>query len=535
MSYKVLLLDNVDPLCETVFEERGVEVTRNHNLSGEELYREIKKYDGIVVRSSTDVTADVLKAAESLKVVGRAGVGVDNIDIPAATQRGVLVMNTPDGNTISTAEHTCGMILSLLRNIPQSVEKVKGGGWDRKKYMGTEVHSKTLGIVGLGKIGAEVAGRMQAFGMEVKAYDPFASREKAQELNVELLELEELLGTADILTVHTPLTEKTKGLVSLKKVDQLKEGIFLVNCARGGIYKEEDLADLIDQGPVAGIALDVYSEEPPSEELADILSHPNIICTPHLGASTEEAQEKVAMQIAHQMVDALEQKSFKGSLNGKSISLITNKEVQPYLKLAESLGKMAIQLAPEHASEFSFEYSGTSTQFSEVLTDSILKGILSHHMSEAVNLINARHYAKERGFKIRETTASETKTYTDLITVTLGEDADYRKLSAAVFGPDDYRIVEIDGYGIELRLEGDIIMYQNVDKPGMLASVSGALANQGINIANLSLGRTQKGSHAITAVSVDKEMNEEELQPLLEMQGVKALQYVSLSHNGTSP
>ncbi|HET6527474.1 MAG TPA: phosphoglycerate dehydrogenase [Balneolaceae bacterium] len=529
MPFKVLLLDNVDPVCEKVFQERGIEAERNHNLSGEELYHKIKDYDGIVVRSATKVTDDVLKAGKNLKVVGRAGVGVDNIDIESATARGILVMNTPDGNTISTAEHTCGMILALARNIPQAVSKVKSGGWDRKKFMGTEVHGKTLGVVGLGKIGSEVAKRMQEFGMDVKAYDPFASVEKAESLDVELAELDELIGTADFLTVHTPLTEKTKGLISMKNADKLKKGIFLVNCARGGIYKEGDLTELLDQGFVSGVALDVYSQEPPSEELHEILKHPGIICTPHLGASTGEAQEKVAAQIANEMADALERKSFKGSLNGKSIALTTNKEVQPYLKLAETLGSVAIQLAPKHASEFSFEYSGTAANFAEVLTDSILKGILSHHVSEAVNLINARHYAEERGFKIRETTAGAPKTYTDLISVKLGKDADYQKLSGVVFGDDDYRVVEIDGYAIELRLEGDIILYQNVDKPGMLASVSSALAKQDINIAALSLGRTQKGSNAITAVSVDKKLTENELKPILDLKGVKAVQYVSLS------
>lgn len=529
MSFKVLLLDNVNELCEKVFEERGIEVVRNHNLSGEELYEEIKSYDGIVVRSSTDVTAEVLDAAENLKVVGRAGVGVDNIDIEAATARGVLVMNTPDGNTISTAEHTCGMILAIARNIPQSVDKVKNGGWDRKKYMGTEVHNKTLGIVGLGKIGSEVAQRMQKFGMTVKAYDPYASVEKAERLDVELLELDELLGQTDFLTVHTPLTEKTKGLISLDKADKLKKGMFLINCARGGIYNEEDLIPLIEEGYIAGVAVDAYSSEPPTDDLYKILKHPRIIGTPHLGASTDEAQEKVAEQIAHQMADALEKKNFKGSLNGKSISLITNKEVQPYLSLAEKLGSAAIQLAPEHANEFSFEYSGTCAKFADVLTDSILKGILTHHMSEAVNLINARHYADERGLKIRETTAQETRTFNDLVTIELGEDAEYKRISATVFGEDDYRIVEIDGFGIELQLEGDIIMYQNVDKPGMLAAVSNALAKQDINIASLSLGRTQKGENAITAVSVDKKLTGGELEPILELEGVRALQYVSLT------
>src|SRR5699024_2978699 len=273
-------LDNVHPFAEEVFEQRDINVTRNHNLSGDELLNEIKEYDGIVVRSSTTVSKEVLEAAENLKVVGRAGVGVDNIDIPAATARGVLVMNTPDGNTVSTAEHTCGMMLALARNIPQSVDKVKEGGWDRKKYTGTEVHSKTLGIIGLGKIGSEVARRMQEFGMTVKAYDPFASKEQSERMNIELLELDELLGEVDLLTVHTPLTEKTKGLISLKNTDKLKKGMYLVNCARGGIYEEDDLNELIDEGYVAGIALDVYSEEPPANGLSDLLKHPHIICTP---------------------------------------------------------------------------------------------------------------------------------------------------------------------------------------------------------------------------------------------------------------
>lgn len=531
MPFKVLLLDNVDNCCEKVFEERGIEAVRKTKLSEEELLREIPEYDGIVVRSATQITAGLLKKAVNMKVIGRAGVGVDNIDINAATARGVLVMNTPDGNTISTAEHTCGMILALARNIPQSVDTVKKGGWDRKHFMGTEVHGKVLGIIGLGKIGSEVARRMQRFGMEVKAYDPFASLEKAGSMSIELLELDELLGKADFLSVHTPLTEKTKGLISLKKADKLKKGMFLVNCARGGIYEEKDLPELIDRGVVAGFALDVYSQEPPSEELYEILKHPRIICTPHLGASTEEAQEKVAGQIAYQMADALEKKSFKGSLNGKSISLITNKEVQPFLGLAEKLGSMAIQVAPEHTSSFSFEYSGECAKYAEVLTDSMLKGMLMHHVSEAVNLINARHYAKQRGFKIKETTGSETKTFNDLITVKFDGEAEYRKISATVFGENDYRIVEIDGFGIELRLEGDILMYKNIDKPGMLAAVSGALAKQDINIASLSLGRTQKGSSAITAVSVDKKLNENELKPIVELDGVDGLRYISLSTN----
>lgn len=529
MSFKVLLLDSVDPVCGEIFEKRGIKADQPGKLTEEELFAKIGEYDGMVVRSATTVTPALLEKATNLKVVGRAGVGVDNIDIPASTAKGVLVMNTPDGNTISTAEHTCGMLIALSRNIPAAVATVKGGGWDRKAYMGTEVHGKTLGIVGLGKIGSEVAKRMQAFGMEVQAYDPFSTQEHAQSLGVKLVELDELLGSSDYLSVHTPLTEKTRGLVSLKNAEKLKKGIRLVNVARGGIYEEADLPQLIDDGIVGAAALDVYSSEPPTEELYKILAHPNIICTPHLGASTEEAQEKVAEQIAVQMADALENKNYKGSLNGKSISLLTNKEVQPYLQLAEKLGRMIVQLSPDHANNFEFEYAGDSAKYADVLTDGILKGMLSEYVSEAINLINARIYADERGFSIREVTTSKTKTYSDLVTIRLPKGADYTSISAAVFGEGDYRIVEIDNYGIELRLDGDIILYQNEDKPGMLASVSGTLAQNNINIGALSLGRSGKGSNAITAVSVDKHLDESDRSVIQELDGIQNIRYISLS------
>lgn len=529
MSFKVLLLDNVDPVCAEIFERRGIQTDQPENINLDELKRIIGNYEAVVVRSATTVDAELLQHSNELKIIGRAGVGVDNIDIPAATTKGVLVMNTPDGNTISTAEHTCGLIIALARNIPQSVERVKSGGWDRKKFMGTEVHGKILGIVGLGKIGSEVALRMKEFGMDVYAYDPFTTQDHAGRLGVQLVELDELLGLSDFLTVHTPLTEKTRDLVSLKNVSKLKKGIRLVNCARGGIFNEQDLVPLIEQGIVGGVALDVYSEEPPAPELYEALKHPAIICTPHLGASTEEAQEKVAVQIANQIADALENKNYKGSLNSKSISLLTNTEVQPYVELAEKLGLVSGQIMPKNANNFSFEYTGICTKYSDVLTDAILKGMLSQYVDESVNLINARHYATERGFRLSETNKSDDKNYNDLITIRLGDSSDYKQISAAVFGPGDYRIVEIDGFGIELRLEGDILMYQNIDRPGMLAAVAGKLASQNINIGALSLGRTAKGSNAITAVIVDKKLNNEELQSIYDLDGVHNVKYISLS------
>lgn len=529
MGFKVLLLDSVDQKCAQVFEKRGIEADQPGKLSDEELVACLNNYDAMVVRSATKVTPDILKNVEKLKVIGRAGVGVDNININASTSKGIIVMNTPDGNTISTAEHTCGMILAMARNIPTAVSTVKGGGWDRKKYMGTEIHDKTLGIIGLGKIGSEVAQRMHAFEMNILAYDPFATHEHAQELGVELVELDELLAQSDFLTVHTPLTEKTKGLISLKTAEKIKKGMRLVNCARGGIFEEADLPQLLEDEVLAGVALDVYTNEPPTEELYKILEHPGVICTPHLGASTEEAQEKVAEQIAEQIADALEGKGYKGSLNSKSIALTTNQEVQPYLQLAEKLGSLAVQIAPENSNSYEFEYLGDSSKYADVLTDAILKGMLSEYVAENVNLINARVYAEQRGFDIKETTSTKTKTYSDLITIKLPEGSLYKSISAAVFGDGDYRIVEIDSYGIELRLEGDIIMYQNEDKPGMLASVSGALAEQGINIGALALGRTDKGSNAITSVQIDKQMSEAELDVIKNLNGIKHVQYIRLN------
>ncbi len=529
MQFKVLLMDGVDAICAETFEKRNIETHTPGKLNREELMAIIGNYDGMVVRSATTVDAELLRTATKLKVIGRAGVGVDNIDIKAATHKGILVMNTPDGNTMSTAEHTCGMILALSRNIPEAVNKMKNHGWDRKKYMGTEVYGKTLGIVGLGKIGSELAKRMSAFGMEIIAFDPFSTKEHAQEVGVKLVELDEVLKRADFLSVHTPLTEKTRGLVSLKNADKLKKGVRLVNCARGGIYNENDLVQLLDDGILAGAALDVYTQEPPTEELYKILSHPKIICTPHLGASTEEAQEKVALQIAMQMSDALEEKNFKGSLNGNSIALIANKDVQPYLQMAELLGHAVAQLSVDATHKLEFEYSGDCIKYADILTDGILKGLLLEYIDDVVNLINARMYAESRGIVIREVKSNKIRTYKDMITVRVAEEANYNSISAAIFGVNDYRIVEINNYSIEFHLEGDIVLYQNIDKPGMLASVSGALAKQDINIGALSLGRSGKGSFAITAVSVDKKLNEDEIKKVEALEGIKNTRFLSFS------
>lgn len=526
--FKVLLLDNIDPVSKVILEQRGIQADLAAKPDKEELFRIIPEYDGVVVRSATKVNTELLKAAKKLKVVGRAGVGVDNIDIGAATEKGVLVMNTPDGNTISTAEHACGLILSLVRNIPNAVDSLKAGRWDRKKYLGTEVHGKTLGIIGLGKIGSAVAERMKSFGMRLLGFDPYMTHERAREMGIDLVELDIILAESDIITVHTPLTEKTKGLISKANAHKMKKGVRLVNCARGGIFTEEDLLPLLENGTIAELALDVYSKEPPEESLSALLKHPSVVCTPHLGASTEEAQEKVAVQIAHQLADALEQKSFKGSLNGKSVALSTNEEARIFLKLAENLGCFVQQIGTDNTQEITIEYAGTCDKHSEVLTDSFLSGYL-HQISEfPVNLINARYIANQKGLKVLETKGRESRTFADLITIVLPEGNEYRRISATPFGENDYRIVDMDGFPIELQLKGEIILYKNIDKPGMLASVSGLLARNEINIAALSLGRETKESKAITAVIVDKKPEKSVLSEISAMDGVEHLKYISL-------
>lgn len=525
---KVLLLDNIDPVSAEILAERGIKGELYAKLTPEELETHIKDAVGIVVRSATQVDEALLAKAPNLKVVGRAGVGVDNIDIDAATRRGVLVMNTPDGNTISTAEHTCGLILSLVRNIPNAVASLKAGRWDRKKYLGTEVHGKTLGVVGLGKIGSGVAQRMLSFGMHVVGFDPYMTNERARELGIKLVDMDELFASSDIITVHTPLTEKTRNLISKEQSSKLKKGVKLVNCARGGIFNEADLLDMLKDGTVSELALDVYSSEPPTEDMRALLEHPHVVCTPHLGASTEEAQEKVAVQIAHQLADALELKDFKGSINGKSIALSTNAELQPYLKLAEQMGRFCIQLAGWNVKELTIEYTGKCGSHAEVLTDAFLAGYL-HQIDEApVNLINARYLADGKGIRIREIKESSSGTFSELMTVHIGGAEAFSRVSGAVFGDTDFRVVGINSLQIEVQLHGNLIIYKNVDKPGMLAAVSSKLAGEDINIASLSLGRNPANMRAITAIAIDKPAEKQILEEIASIDGVEYLTPISL-------
>jgi D-3-phosphoglycerate dehydrogenase len=524
---KILISDPLEQICADILKSEGFEVDARPNVPADQLKEIIGGYDGLVIRSGTKVTADVISAAKNLKVIGRAGAGVDNVDVDAATRRGIIVMNTPGGNTISTAEHTMCMILSLSRNIPQATESLRQGRWDRKKYTGTELLGKTIGIVGLGKIGREVAVRCQAFGMVTIGYDPVMSREVAAKLNIELVSLDELFRRSDFITVHTPLTDETRGLLNDRTIAQCKEGVRIINCARGGIVDEDALLRGLESGKVAGAALDVFVKEPPGDH--PLLRHPRVIATPHLGASTEEAQEKVARQIAHQIADALKERGISGAVNAEALQMALKKELRPFVHLAEKLGSLQAQIMSGQLRRISVACTGTFlTSSMELITAAILKGIFSYLMTEPVNLVNAPAIARELGLIIDEERESDNEAYAHLVTLKYETTNESRRFAGTVFGNSHARIVRIDDYHFEVNPEGHLLIYSNIDRPGMLASVGTMLAAENINIAGLSLGRDKPGQKALTIINVDSPISSDLLKKLEQIDGVFEVKAVKL-------
>lgn len=515
---RILISDPVEHACAEILKAEGFEVDERPGLKQEELKKIIGSYDGLVVRSSTHVTADLLADALVMKVIGRAGAGVDNIDTESATRRGIVVMNTPGGNTISTAEHTVSMLLSLSRNIPQAFESLKQGKWDRKKYIGTELHGKTIGIIGLGKIGREVAMSCQAFGMVTVGFDPILAADVAGRMNIEMISLEELYPRADFITVHTPLNDETKGLISDREIARCKTGVRIINCARGGIVDEKALLRGLESGKIAGAALDVFEQEPPEDH--PLLRHPRFIATPHLGASTEEAQEKVARQIAVQMADMLKERGIAGAVNADVIQMAMRHDLRPYVGLAEKQGSLHAQLTSGKLKNVTVTCAGLSlTQSSELIIAAVLKGILSHRLSEPINLINAPVIARELGIIVNEKKESEAGSYTHLVKVEYETEQGKRRSSGTVFG-SHMRIVQMDGYHLEVNPEGYLLFYMNIDRPGMLASVGSVLADARINIAGLALGREKPGEEALTIINVDSPIPSELLRKLESIDGV---------------
>lgn len=525
---KILISDNLEQSCIDILAAEAFEVDNKPGISADELKTVIGSYDALVVRSASKVTAEVIGQATSLKVIGRAGTGVDNIDVEAATRRGILVMNTPGGNTISTAEHTISLMLSLARNIPQANRSLISGKWDRKTYTGTEVFEKTVGVVGLGKVGREVASRCQGLGMRVIGYDPVLSPDVALKVNIEPVSLEELYRRSDFISVHTPLTPETRGLLNDDTLARCKRGVRVINCARGGIIDEAALLRALQSGQVGGAALDVFEVEPPKDN--PLLAHERVVATPHLGASTEEAQEKVANQIAHQIADALHGRSYVGVVNSAAIQYTVNMEIRPYVLLAEKMGSLVAQMIAEKLTTATVVASGDLVTSSlELLKTAILKGMLSRLLPEPVNIINAPFIAEEMGLPITVQRDTKSENFTNLLRIQYTTGGRAREVAGTVFGESTIRLVLMDGFRFEVRPEGYLLIYNNLDKPGMLAKIGSVLATHGVNIAGVSLGRTAPGENALTVMNVDGDMPSAAMRELVQVEGITNLKLVNLS------
>lgn len=499
---RVLVSDPITPAGIDLFKEAGFEVEVKTDHTKEELLAKIKDYDALIVRSQTKVTSDIIEAASNLKVIGRAGVGVDNVDVEAATKKGVIVLNAPDGNTTSTAELSVAMLLALARNIPQAHASLKGGAWDRKSFTGVEVNGKTLGVVGMGRIGTEVAKRMLAMGMTVLAYDPFFTEEKAASLGVKMVDLDTIITESDFITVHTPLTAETKGLFGVKEFTRMKKGVRLVNCARGGIYDEAALAGAIKSGQVAGAAIDVYPEEPPKDRT--LIELPQAIVTPHLGASTREAQENVAVDVAIEVIKILKGESFKNAVNLPPLRPEVRTALEPYFGLAEALGKFLAQLIPPQLKKIDLSYFGeVSKQETTYLSTLFLKGLLQASLAEEVNQVNALFLAKERGLKVNENKSLESNVYSSQIKVEAKVDGETHTISGTVNDQHEARIIEINGYRFDIASSGNIIVIDHIDQPGVIGEIGTIIGESGINIGAMQVGRKQPGGKAIMVLNVD--------------------------------
>ncbi|MBM3255257.1 MAG: phosphoglycerate dehydrogenase [Candidatus Omnitrophica bacterium] len=521
-----------DPLSEEglkILKEVGeFQVDVMTELKPEKLKEVIGDYEALIVRSATKVNKDILESARKLKVVGRAGVGLDNVDLEAATQKGIIVMNTPAGNTISTAEHSLSMILALSRNIAQANASMKKGEWKRSKFMGVELYNKILGIVGLGRIGAEVARRAFSFGMKVLAFDPFLSRQVAEDLGIRVVELKELFEQADYITVHTPLTEETRHLISSDEFAIMKKGVRIINCARGGIIDEVALVAAIKEGRVAGAAMDVFEKEPLEPE-NELLKLENVIATPHLGASTEEAQVNVAIEVAEIVRDALLGRGIRNAANYPSVDAETYKALEPYINLSEKLGMFSAQLVEGRFQELNITYSGDITKHNlSPLTMALVKGLLSPILQDTVNFINAVALAKERGIKVNESRSSKEAEFSTLIELEIKTDKESRRVSGTLSSNKKPRIVKIDGYYVEASPLGEMIVIQNLDKPGIIGNLGTLLGKQNINIAAMTFGRERLGGKTISVLNVDSPVSAEILDKIKKTENILAVKIIKL-------
>lgn len=515
---KVLISDKLSPRAKEIFESRGIEVDQIVGLKPEDLIEKIGDYDGLAIRSATKVTAEVLAAAPNLKVVGRAGIGVDNVDLPAATSAGVVVMNTPFGNSITTAEHAVAMMMALARQIPQAHESTRASKWEKSKFMGVELMSKTLGVIGCGNIGSVVADRALGLKMKVIAFDPFLSPERAVDLGVEKVELDDLFRRADFISLHTPLTDATRGVINKDAFAKMRDGVRIINCARGGLVVEADLKDALASGKVAGAALDVFEEEPARDN--PLFEDERVVVTPHLGASTTEAQVNVAVQVAEQMSDYLLDGAVTNALNMASVSAEEAPKLRPYMTLAHQLGSFAGQVTENRVKKVTIEYEGEVAGVNvRPLTAIVLEGLLKPLM-DTVNMVNAPALAKERDIEVAEVKLEREGDYHTLVRVTVTTEKQERSVAGTLFSDGGARLVEIKGINIEAQLGPNMLYTVNEDLPGFIGNLGSILGDAGLNIATFNLGRAEAGKEAIALIALDQAVEDDVLR------AVRALPHV---------
>jgi|TARA_A100001391_G_scaffold147154_3_gene104625 D-3-phosphoglycerate dehydrogenase / 2-oxoglutarate reductase len=518
---KVLVSDKISPAAIEIFKANGVEVDYLPDVGKDKdkLAEIIGQYDGLAIRSATKVTDKILANATNLKVIGRAGIGVDNVDIPAATAKGVIVMNTPFGNSITTAEHAISMMLALARQIPEADASTRASKWEKNRFMGVEVTNKVLGLIGAGNIGSIVADRAQGLKMKVIAFDPFLTPERAVDLGVEKVELDDLLARADFITLHTPLIDATRNIISAEAIAKMKDGVRIINCARGGLIDEAALKDALDAGKVAGAALDVFLEEPAKDN--PLFGLANVICTPHLGASTTEAQENVALQVAEQISAYLNTGEVINALNFPSISAEEAPKLTPFVKLAELLGSFAGQLTETAISGIRIEFEGdVSALNTKPMVAALLNGVLKPLLGD-VNMVSAPALAKDRGIAVETVNREQVGAYDNLIRLTVVTERQERSVAGTVYGTKAPRIVEIKGITLEAEVTPHMLYITNEDKPGFIGRLGTLLGQLAINIANFNLGRVEQGKDAIALLSIDSELTDGELTQIEELEGVK--------------
>jgi D-3-phosphoglycerate dehydrogenase / 2-oxoglutarate reductase len=526
---KILVSDSLSQQGVELLEKAGFTVVVKTKLPKEELFKEIKDADGLIVRSGTKVTSELIAAAERLKVIGRAGSGLDNVDTPAATRRGIVVMNTPGGNTVTTAEHTMSMICAMSRRIPQATASVRAGKWEKEKFMGLELYNKVLGIVGVGQIGGHLTKLAQGIGMSVVAYDPYLSEERAQKMGIAILELDELFRRADIISVHTPLTPETRGIINAETIAKMKPGVMIVNCARGGIVHEGDLVDALKSKRVAAAAFDVFEEEPVKPD-HPLLSLDNFICTPHIGASTTEAQENVAVGIAEQIVDYFTKGIARGAVNIPSVPPDMLPRLQPYLALSEQLGLLQTQLCEGGIERVTVEYSGEVANLTVApITIAVLKGLLTPIMEAPVNYVNAPIVAKERGIEVKEVRTSDAGDYTSLIRVRVEAGKRSHQVAGTLYHKKDPRVIEIDQFKVEVVPEGHMLLIHNIDRPGVIGMVGKVLGDSNINIVRMQCALEKRGGNALLIIGSDMAFPQSVLEKIKSSDNILSVKVAGLS------